>query len=132
MKRFFTLLAIVILTSCSIGLQFASSHEARQGKGHGGKQETATISFVYKEKTRVQVQIDNKTYNVETTKAGNNKVSSKHGKGGHGDEKGIKASSRNTITLPAGTHKVRVSAKGREIYHGTVTLRPSEHKEIRI
>lgn len=126
MKRFFTLLTIVLLTSCSIGLHVASSHGGRHDGGHGGKQESATLSFTSKDKMRVQVQIDNKTYNVETAK--DNKQA--HGKGGkHG---GDKSSSKNSITLPAGSHNVRVKAKGREIYNKRVELRPSEHKEVRL
>ena len=129
MKRFFTLLTIVLLTSCSIGLHFSSSHGGRHGGGHGKGHESGTISFVYREKTRVQVQVDNKTYNVETVKAN----SDKHGKGrGHGGDNRTKLSSKNTITLPAGSHNVRVRAKGRELFHGRVELRPSEHKEIRL
>ena len=112
MKKFIFITALsVFLTGCGVGSYSLQS----------GIEDAAFISFTDDDKQEIVVNVDGKTYNVNTVKY---KAYKK--------DRNIKHTAMNTIKLSPGQHKVSVLINGSEVYNHKVFLSASETKIIEL
>ena len=112
MKRFVVISALsVFLTGCGVGTYSVQS----------GVEDAAYISFTDDVQQEIVVNIDSKTYNVNTVK---NKA--------YKSDRNIKQTAKNTIKLTPGQHKVSVLLNGSEVYSQKVLLSTGETKIIEL
>lgn len=112
MKKLFVIAAFIMtLTSCGVGTYSVQS----------GVEDAAFISFTDDVKQAIVVNIDNKSYTVETVKQ-------KAYKSG----RNIKQTALNTIKLTPGQHVVSVTLNGNQIYSHKVFLSTGETKIIEL
>jgi len=112
-KIVISLLAALLLTSCGVGTYNISS----------GKPDECYISFasVSKKPIPIVVNIDGKEYSVSTA---NEKA--------YRNDRNIKQTALNTITLAPGAHDVKVSVDGNEVYSKKLFISTSEHKIVQL
>lgn len=112
MKKLFVFAAFVmVLTGCGVGAYSVQS----------GVEDAAYITFTDDVKQEIVVNVDNKTYNVETVKHKAFK-----------SDRDIKHTALNTIKLPVGQHSVSVTLNGEVIYSHKVFLSVGENKIINL
>lgn len=113
-KLFILLVSAVIFASCGVGSY----------SNQGGRPDESQISFSYSTDAKtmpITVTIDNgTTYNIEAVKTVNFKK----------NKKDLKKLAANTITLTPGTHEVKVTANGQEIYNKKLFLSTGENRAI--
>lgn len=115
MKKFF--LAIVCLfimasfSSCGVGSYSVSS----------GRDDVAYISLEANEQYPVVVTVDGTTYDTFTVK-----------KIAHKTRRDIKKTAKYLITTTPGTHDVKVTKDGKEVYSKKVVISTSETKIIEL
>ena len=112
MKKFILIAALsVFLTGCGVGTYSVQS----------GIEDAAYISFTDDVKQEIIVNVDNKTYNVNTVK-----------QKAYKSDRNIKLTARNTITLTPGQHIVSVLVNGSEVYSHKIFLSTGETKIIEL
>ena len=112
MKKFIALVAFCLfLTGCGVGTYSVQS----------GSQDVAYISFTDDVKQDIVVNVDDKTYNVETVKQ-------KAYKSG----RNIKQTALNTIKTTPGQHEVKVVLNGKEVFGKKLFLSTGEHKILEL
>ena len=112
MKKFIALVAFCLfLTGCGVGTYSVQS----------GSQDVAYISFTDDVKQDIVVNVDDKTYNVETVK-----------QKAYKSDRNIKQTAKNTIRLTPGQHNVTVMLNGVKVYSHKVLLSTGETKIIQL
>ena len=109
----FTFIAVfsLFLTSCGVGTYSVQS----------GLEDAAFISFTDDSKQNITVNIDDKTYNVNTVKYKAYK-----------SDRNIKHTVKNTIKLTPGQHNVSVLLDGNKVYDHKVFVSTGETKIIEL
>ncbi len=114
-KLFYILVTALIFTSCGVG-NYSNS---------GGRADECQISFTYSTDAKtmpITVTLDDgSVYNIEAV----NKVKFKN-------KKDIKKTAANTIKLTPGTHEVKVTSNGQEIYSKKLFLSTGENRVIEL
>ena len=110
MKKFVFLIAFsVFLTSCGVGAYSVQS----------GIEDAAYITFTDDVQQEIVVNVDGKTYNVNTVR-----------QKAYKSDRNIKQTVKNTIKLTPGKHNVSVMLNGSEVYSHMVLLSTGETKII--
>lgn len=100
-----------LLTGCGVGSYSVSS----------GNADEAYLTFVSNTEYDITVDVDGQTYNCKTVK-----------ETPHKQNRNIKKTARNTITLKPGTHTVSVSANGAQKYSQKIFVSASETKIVKL
>jgi uncharacterized lipoprotein YehR (DUF1307 family) len=112
MKKFiFIAVLSVFLTGCGVGTYSVQS----------GVEDAAYVTFTAAEKQEITVNVDGKTYNVNTVK-----------QKAYKKDRDIKHTSMNTIKLAPGQHNVSVSLDGNEVYNHKVFLSTGETRIVEL
>ena len=112
MKKFIFIVAFsVFLTGCGVGTYSIQS----------GVEDAAYISFTDDVRQEIVVNVDNKTYNIDTVRHKAYK-----------SDRNIKQTAKNTIKLTPGQHNVSVLLDGREVYSHRVFISTGETKIIEL
>lgn len=112
MKKFIFIAALsVLLTGCGVGSYSVQS----------GIEDAAYISFTDDVKQEIIVNVDNKTYNINTVR-----------QKAYKKDRDIKQTASNTIKLTPGQHNVSVQLNGSEVYSHKIFLSTGETKIIEL
>ena len=112
MNRLVSIIAFsVFLTGCGVGVYSIQS----------GIEDAAYVAFTDNTKGKIVVNVDDKTYNVNTVKHKAYKSS-----------RNIKQTAENVIKLTPGQHNVSVFVDGSEVYNRKVFLSTGETKIIEL
>lgn len=109
---FITLLLTMFMASCGVGSYTVTT----------GLADEASISFVTDKRQNIVVTIDNdQQYNVETVKLK-----------AYRKDRNIEKTYENTIVITPGTHEVKVTHDGEEVYTHKVFVSTGESKIIKL
>lgn len=112
MKKFIFIAALsVLLTGCGVGSYSVQS----------GIEDAAYLSFADDVKQEIIVNVDNKTYNINTVR-----------QKAYKNDRNIKQTAGNTIRLTPGQHNVSVLVNGSEAYSHKIFLSTGETKIIEL
>lgn len=112
MKNFIFMMALsVFLTGCGVGTYSVKS----------GVEDAAYISFTAPEQQEITVNVDGKTYNVNTVK-----------QKAYKKDRDIKQTTMNTIKLAPGQHNVSVVFNGNEVYSHKLFLSTGETRVVEL
>ena len=113
MKKFVVILfaAALFLTSCGVGSYTVVS----------GKEDKCILSFTSQKTTPITVQVDGKTYNVQSVADNAYKT-----------RRNIKQTAENSIVMTPGTHDVTVFQNGAQVYSKKLFISNSEHRVIEL
>ena len=112
MKKFIFIAALsVLLTGCGVGSYSVQS----------GIEDAAYLSFTDDVKQEIIVNVDNKTYNINTVR-----------QKAYKNDRNIKQTAANTIRLTPGQHNVSVLVNGSEVYSHKIFLSTGETKIIEL
>ena len=101
----------VFMASCGVGSYTVTT----------GLADEASISFVANDNQEIVVTIDGQQYNVETVELKD-----------YRKDRSIKRTVENTIGVTPGTHEVKVTLDGKEIYTHKVFVSTGESKIIKL
>ena len=108
---FITLLLTMFMASCGVGSYTVTT----------GLADEASISFVANDNQEIVVTIDGQQYNVETVELKD-----------YRKDRSLKRTVKNTIVITPGTHEVKVTLDGKEIYTHKVFVSTGESKVIEL
>ncbi len=130
MKRFLIALsaALIALTGCGVGSVSTSTITASTGtvtkattSAQSSKASEAYLVFTADAQESILVTVDGKQYQKETVQVKSS-----------GSMKELQEMAGNIITLTPGTHQVRVTKGGKQVYQQTVSINSQERKVIRL
>jgi outer membrane usher protein FimD/PapC len=101
----------VFMASCGVGSYTIST----------GLADESSVSFVTDKVQNITVAIDDRQYNVETVKLKD-----------YRKDRSIKRTVENTIGVTPGTHEVKVTLNGKEVYTHKVFVSTGESKVIEL
>jgi acyl-coenzyme A synthetase/AMP-(fatty) acid ligase len=108
---FITLLLTMFMASCGVGSYTVTT----------GLADEASISFVANDNQEIVVTIDGQQYNVETVELKD-----------YRKDRSLKRTVKNTIVITPGTHEVKVTHDGEEVYTHKVFVSTGESKVIEL
>ena len=130
MKRFLIALsaALIALTGCGVSNVSTSTISASTGTvtkastpAQSSKASEAYLVFTADSQESILVTVDGKQYQKETIQVKST-----------GSMKELQEMAGNIITLTPGTHQVRVTKGGKQVYQQTVSINSQERKVIRL
>ena len=101
----------VFMASCGVGSYTVTT----------GLADEASISFVANDNQEIVVTIDGQQYNVETVELKD-----------YRKDRSLKRTVKNTIVITPGTHEVKVTLNGKEVYTHKVFVSTGESKVIEL
>ena len=104
-------ISAILLSGCGVGTYSVTSGKADEG----------SLSFTSADKTPITVTVDDATYDIVCVKEKTWKR-----------DRDIKQTAKNTIIVTPGSHAVKVTVNGNEIYSRTLFISASEHKVIEL
>jgi biopolymer transport protein ExbD len=110
-KILLIVLLSVFMVSCGVGSYTIST----------GLADESSVSFVSDKVQDITVTIDDRQYNVETVKLKD-----------YRKDRSLKRTVKNTIVITPGTHEVKVTLDGKEIYTHKVFVSTGESKIIKL
>lgn len=110
-KILFAIIALMLLSSCGVGNYSISS----------GKPDEGELSFTTARATHITVTVDDSIHHISS-------VADKAWK----TDRKIRKTANNTLFLSPGTHDVKVSVAGNEIFAKKLFISASEHKVIEL
>lgn len=111
---------IFVIAACFIAVLFAGCGVGNYSVSSGSPDE-GYVTFVSGSAYTIDVNVDGQTYTCKTVKEIPHKT-----------RRDIKKTAQNTITLKPGTHTLKVSADGKEIYSQKVFISAQETKIIKL
>jgi len=130
MKRFLIALsaALIALTGCGVSSVSTSTVTSSTGiatkastPAQSSKASEAYLVFTADSQESILVTVDGKQYQKETIQVKST-----------GSMKELQEMAGNIITLTPGTHQVRVTKGGKQVYQQTVSINSQERKVIRL